>query len=52
MAATGSQSDEQAPWVPFLNRENVDFFSARVRLQCYMNNVLYGFDYASICVKK
>jgi peptide/nickel transport system substrate-binding protein len=41
-----------APWAPFLNRENVDFFSARVRLQCYVNNVLYGFDYASICVKK
>ncbi len=42
---------ELAPWAPFLNRENVDFFSARVRLQCYVNNVLYGFDYASICVK-
>ena len=41
-----------APWAPFLNRENVDFFSARVRLQCYVNNVLYGFDYASICVRK
>jgi peptide/nickel transport system substrate-binding protein len=41
-----------APWAPFLNREEVDFFSARVRLQCYVNNVLYGFDYASICVGK
>jgi peptide/nickel transport system substrate-binding protein len=41
-----------APWAPFLNRENVDFFSARVRLPCYVNNVLYGFDYASICVRK
>jgi peptide/nickel transport system substrate-binding protein len=41
-----------APWAPFLNREEVDFFSGRVRLQCYVNNILYGFDYASICVRK
>jgi peptide/nickel transport system substrate-binding protein len=43
---------EQAPWAPFLEREAVDFFSARVSPECYVNNVLYGFDYASICVKK
>jgi peptide/nickel transport system substrate-binding protein len=43
---------ELAPWAPFLNGETVDFFSARVRLRCYVNNVLYGFDYASICVRK
>jgi peptide/nickel transport system substrate-binding protein len=41
-----------APWAPFLNQEGVDFFSARVVLGCYVNNVLYEFDYASICVKK
>jgi peptide/nickel transport system substrate-binding protein len=41
-----------APWAPFLNREESDFFSARVRMHCYVNNILYGFDYASICVKK
>jgi peptide/nickel transport system substrate-binding protein len=43
---------ELAPWAPFLNREAADFFSARVQLPCYVNNVLYGFDYASICVSK
>ncbi len=43
---------ELAPWAPFLNRKEADFFSARVQLQCYVNNVLYGFDYASICVGK
>ncbi|MDX6479755.1 MAG: peptide/nickel transport system substrate-binding protein [Gaiellaceae bacterium] len=43
---------ELAPWAPFLNREGADFFSARVRLHCYVNNVLYGFDYATICLKK
>ena len=41
-----------APWAPFLNQEGSDFFSARVRLGCYVNNVLYEFDYASICVNK
>jgi peptide/nickel transport system substrate-binding protein len=41
-----------APWAPFLNQESTDFFSARVRLGCYVNNVLYEFDYASICVSK
>ena len=41
-----------APWAPFLNQEGTDFFSARVDLQCYVNNVLYEFDYASICVNK
>jgi peptide/nickel transport system substrate-binding protein len=43
---------KQAPWAPFLNREGTDFFSARVSMRCYVNNVLYGFDYAKICVKK
>jgi peptide/nickel transport system substrate-binding protein len=41
-----------APWAPFLNQEGTDFFSARVELDCYVNNVLYEFDYASICVSK
>jgi len=41
-----------APWAPFLNQEETDFFSARVVLGCYVNNVLYEFDYASICVSK
>jgi peptide/nickel transport system substrate-binding protein len=41
-----------APWAPFLNQEGTDFFSTRVDLGCYVNNVLYGFDYASICARK
>jgi peptide/nickel transport system substrate-binding protein len=41
-----------APWAPFLNRKQNDFFSSRVVLGCYVNNVLYEFDYASICVSK
>jgi len=41
-----------APWAPFLTREQTNFFSARVDLGCYVNNLLYEFDYASICVSK
>jgi peptide/nickel transport system substrate-binding protein len=41
-----------APWAPFLNQEETDFFGARVDLGCYVNNVLYEFDYATICVRK
>lgn len=41
-----------APWAPFLNQEGTDFFSRRVELRCYVNNVLYEFDYAKICVNK
>jgi peptide/nickel transport system substrate-binding protein len=41
-----------APWAPFLNQKNTNFFSGRVDLGCYVNNVLYEFDYASICVNK
>lgn len=43
---------QEAPWAPFLNREQTDFFSARVDLGCYENHVLYEFDYATICVSK
>jgi len=41
----------QAPWAPFLNRQFTDFFSRRVDLACYVNQVVYGFDYATICVR-
>jgi peptide/nickel transport system substrate-binding protein len=41
----------QAPWAPFLNRQFTDFFSRRVDLACYVNQIVYGFDYATICVR-
>src|SRR5690348_15116767 len=41
-----------APWAPFLNQEDTDFFSTRVDLSCYVNNVLYGFDYSTICARR
>jgi len=51
-AALDRKVMSRAPWAPFLNQEEADFFSARVVLGCYVNNVLYEFDYASICVSK
>ena len=41
----------KAPWAPFLNREFTDFFNAKVDLGCYVNQVVYGFDYATICMR-
>ena len=51
-AALDRNAMRHAPWAPFLNQEETEFFSARVVLRCYVNNVLYEFDYAGICVKK
>jgi peptide/nickel transport system substrate-binding protein len=51
-AALDRKVMELAPWAPFLNRNQTDFFSSRVDLGCYVNNVLYEFDYATICVKR
>ena len=41
----------QAPWAPFLNREFTDFFNEKVEVACYVNQVVYGFDYATICMR-
>jgi peptide/nickel transport system substrate-binding protein len=42
---------QDAPWVPFLNRQFTDFFNADMDLSCYVNHVLYQFDFAQICKK-
>jgi peptide/nickel transport system substrate-binding protein len=41
----------QAPWAPFLNREFTDFFNEKVEVACYVNQVVYGFDYAASCMR-
>jgi peptide/nickel transport system substrate-binding protein len=51
-AALDRRVMELAPWAPFLNRQQTDFFSARVDPRCYVNSVVYEFDYASACVTK
>jgi peptide/nickel transport system substrate-binding protein len=43
--------DQQAPWAAFMNRQFTDFFNSDMDLSCYVNHVLYQFDYASICHK-
>jgi len=50
-AALDRQIMEQAPWAPFLNREFTDFFNDKVDLGCYVNQVVYGFDYSTICMR-
>jgi len=50
-AAVDKMVMEQAPWAPFMNRQFTDFFNADMDLSCYVNHVLYQFDYALICHK-
>jgi peptide/nickel transport system substrate-binding protein len=43
---------EQALWAPFANREFVDFFAADLDVRdCYVNHVLFEFDFGQICRK-
>ena len=41
----------EAPWAPFINRQFTDFFNSDIDLSCYVNHVLYQFDFATICHK-
>jgi peptide/nickel transport system substrate-binding protein len=50
-AALDQQIMQQAPWVPFMNRQFTDFFNSGMDLSCYVNHVLYQFDFALICKK-
>jgi peptide/nickel transport system substrate-binding protein len=40
-----------APWAPYLNVQYVDTFNSDINLNCYVNHVLYQFDFATICKK-
>jgi peptide/nickel transport system substrate-binding protein len=42
---------QQAAWAPFVNRQFTDFFSKNVDTSCYVNHVLYQFDFSRICMK-
>jgi peptide/nickel transport system substrate-binding protein len=50
-ASVDKMVDEQAPWAAFMNRQFTDFFNADMDLSCYVNHVLYQFDFSSICHK-
>jgi peptide/nickel transport system substrate-binding protein len=42
---------EQAAWAPYVNRQFTDFFSSKIDTSCYINHVLYQFDFSRICMK-
>jgi peptide/nickel transport system substrate-binding protein len=50
-AALDKQAIEQAAWAPYVNRQFTDFFSKDVDTSCYVNHVLYQFDFSRICMK-
>jgi peptide/nickel transport system substrate-binding protein len=43
---------QNAAWAPYVNRQFTDFFGANVDTSCYINHVLYQFDFSRICMKK
>jgi peptide/nickel transport system substrate-binding protein len=49
--ALDKQVMQQAAWAPFINRQFVDTFNSDIDLGCYINHVLYQFDFATICHK-
>jgi peptide/nickel transport system substrate-binding protein len=50
-AALDKQVMQQAAWAPFMNRQFIDFFNSDIDLSCYVQHVLYQFDFATICHK-
>jgi peptide/nickel transport system substrate-binding protein len=50
-AALDDKIMKDAPWAPYANRQFTDFFSSQVDTSCYINHVLYQFDFSRICMK-
>jgi peptide/nickel transport system substrate-binding protein len=50
-ASVDKEVMQNAPWAPFINRQFTDFFYSNMDLTCYINHVLYQFDYSTICQK-
>ena len=50
-AALDKQVMQAAAWAPYVNRQFTDFFSADIDTGCYINHVLYQFDFSRICMK-
>jgi peptide/nickel transport system substrate-binding protein len=50
-ADVDKMADQNALWAAFLNRQFTDFFNSDMDLSCYVNHVLYQFDYSQICHK-
>jgi peptide/nickel transport system substrate-binding protein len=42
---------ENALWAAYANRQFTDFFGKQIDTSCYINHVLYQFDFSRICKK-
>jgi peptide/nickel transport system substrate-binding protein len=50
-AALDKEIMQKAGWAPYVNRQFTDFFSTQIDTGCYINHVLYQFDFSRICMK-
>jgi peptide/nickel transport system substrate-binding protein len=50
-AALDARVMKEAAWAPFANPQQTDFFSSRIDMRCYVDHVLYRFDWYRICLK-
>ena len=50
-AALDRQVMEQALWAPYYNPQLTDFFGPSIDTKCYVNHVVYFFEWAYICKK-
>jgi peptide/nickel transport system substrate-binding protein len=50
-AQLDAQVIKDAAWAPYVNRQFTDFFSKNIDTSCYINHVLYQFDFSRICMK-
>jgi peptide/nickel transport system substrate-binding protein len=50
-AALDAQIMKKGGWAPYVNRQFTDFFGKDIDTSCYINHVLYQFDFSRICMK-
>jgi peptide/nickel transport system substrate-binding protein len=50
-AALDKEIIQKAAWAPYVNRQFTDFFGKDIDTSCYINHVLYQFDFSRICMK-
>ena len=50
-AALDAKIMKEAGWAPYVNRQFTDFFGSSIDTSCYINHVLYQFDFSRICMK-
>ena len=50
-ASVDKMAMQQAAWAPYINQQGIDTFNSDIDLGCYVFNVLYQFDFSTICKK-